>query len=718
MSDPKSSDAYILKILSGVQIGVEASLTMGEYTLGSGSQDDIQLVDLSLKPGHLRIRLSASAIELRGLAGSIHTSAGLTIGAESDWHAIAPLDVVTAGTSRFALGAPNAQWTTLADAGPDEPGAGKARVPHRDSKKPDRRVYWNAAAVAAVAGAALWFAVYGRNAATAARMGPRDDLAITREALAPLPFANRIRVKQDVDGAIFVTGHVDTPVQRRAVLGALEQAGSPARARIWVVDAIRADLDELIRSERLALTAQVAPDGTAALDGLILNEANARRFVSLVQSQVLGLSRLESRIRTAETLLGAVRDLARQSQIAQFVIFRLDGELIEANGVLPVDRVDAWVGFLQAFAQRHAQEIGLRSFVQLQSAAGQRPEQAIGIGRGADGVMLDPDRLRQGLYGPRELFPPAAPPQTAPPQALQSQAKQPPSEQSTRSSVGALIEQLRNAEPAAPERLRSTEAAAPEQSAGARSAPLAARPPLDSNEKSTNAARALIERWRDGTLGEGPLRSAMDLLAASQRGAGPLAEAGAAAPRGAGPLAEAERKAIAERLLPIFADPRQSSRGAACWPGSRLTSGNVSTALFWLDLASLSEQLTVRSLSLDMQGLVLEAALSPQRTAACAKGGAAAAQRESIYLAETMRNPGFIRYIARDLGGFPMEITGANIRNPRFIQTRAGEKIFEGGAPDAGSRLALIGELGTAVQQRDGLSAVIFGRDLNWIVTD
>lgn len=705
MADPKNADAYVLKILSGVQSGVEALLAAGEYTLGSGPDDDIQLIDLSLKPGHVRLRLSPGAIEVRGLAGTLRTSAGLLVGAESDWHAIAPLDVVTAGTTRFALGAPTAQWATLADVDPAGVAAGQPRQPPQSPERPRRRLFWNVAAVLCVAGAALWFGLQGREVASGTRFAARDDLALTREALAPLPFASRLRVNKEVDGAIFVTGHVDTPVQRRAVLGALEQVGSPARPRIWVVEALRADLEALIQSERLSLAAQIGPDGSATLDGLVLSDATARRFVSLVQNQVLGLTRVENRIRTAETLLGQVRDLARLSQIASFVIFRLDGELIEATGLLPTDRVDAWVGFLQAFAQRHASEIGLRSFVQLQTAAGQRPDRAIGIGRGADGVTLDADRLRQGLYGPQELFPPtAAEPAPAPsPPAPSAPATVSP----VRSGVSDLIDQLRrDGDPpqAAPQAgLRPPEGPRAGSLRVAPAGPVLNRAP-DTNEEATNAARALIERWRDGALGDSPLRGAMDALGAAERG-------GAS-------LNEAERRAVAERLLPIFADPRRATGGDACWPGSRLTRANLATALFWLDLAAVSEQVTVRSLALDMQGLVLEAALNPRRVADCARGGAERARRDSIYLAETLRNPAFVRYIARDLPGFQLDVAGANLRAARFIQTRAGEKIFEGGAPDQGSRLALVGELGAAVQQRGGLSVVVFGRELNWFVLD
>ncbi len=38
-------------------------------------------------------------------------------------------------------------------------------------------------------------------------------------------------------------------------------------------------------------------------------------------------------------------------------MLRLDGNLIEANGTIPVYKIDPWVGFLQAYATRLAKEI-------------------------------------------------------------------------------------------------------------------------------------------------------------------------------------------------------------------------------------------------------------------------------------------------------------------------------------------------------------------------
>ena len=88
----------------------------------------------------------------------------------------------------------------------------------------------------------------------------------------------------------------------------------------------------------------------------------------------------------------------------------------------------------------------------------------------------------------------------------------------------------------------------------------------------------------------------------------------------------------------------------------------------------------------------------------------------SLYLTEVARNPGFVRFITRDLRPFSLDITGASLApKVRFVQIRSGQKLLEGGAPDRSSRIALVGELGVAIQLKEGLSSIVFGPDLTWL---
>ncbi len=67
-------------------------------------------------------------------------------------------------------------------------------------------------------------------------------MEIAQSALAPLGFARNLQLRREVDGTIFLTGHVESPVERRAVTGAIEATGVPVRMRIWVLAAMREEI--------------------------------------------------------------------------------------------------------------------------------------------------------------------------------------------------------------------------------------------------------------------------------------------------------------------------------------------------------------------------------------------------------------------------------------------------------------------------------------------
>lgn len=680
MAEAMAAGHTILKILAGAQAGAEVSLSKGDYALGSGSDDDIQIIDVSAKPGHARLQVSAGKIEIKAAAGSLRTANGVALEPGSDWHEIEPLDVVTVGTTRFALGPPTAQWTSITDA--DTPSPADSNRRKRPSAATPLGASWlprgrhltvPLAALALLIGFSLWqFSTAGISPFAATRQNRMSDVDTVRTAIADLPFKHNVVVRQDVDQVIFVSGFVEEPVQRRAVLGAVDKSGVPGRVRVAVLQSMRSEIDNLIRAESVNVTATVTDSGELILDGVILSEQNANRFLDLVKDRMLGASRIESRIKTAKSLLGEAEKLATVSQIGGWVLLRNDGELIEATGAIPLEKVDAWLGFLQAYANRLAKVIGLRSYVQLQDVAGGAAPHAIvigGDGRSPSDIQLDVERLRQGLYGTTEVLAgkdgkPGGAPADA---ASNKTASKSADAASTRSAASTAAESSPNAQPSAP------------------AAPL-------SGDINT-LARQILEQWQNDQLGadKGAVKRALEALPDARRD-------------------------VTERLLPLVAS-RNAGSPDACWPDAHLTSSNVSAALFWLDLLSVSETLSLVSFDANMQILLLEAALNPRRTETCvAKAAAGRPMVQSQYLAEVYRNPEFVRYLIRDLRPFTLDITGANVgAKSRYVQVRSGRKFSEGAAPDRTSRLALVGELGVAIQVKEGLSSVVFGPEMSWV---
>jgi hypothetical protein len=416
MADPKDAERTILKVLAGAQAGVEVYLEPAEYSVGTGPDDDIQFVDVTMKPGHVRVRLGPGKIEIRAGSGSFVTAAGLRSN-DQDWQEIQPLDVITTGTTRFAFGPPTAKWATIADHGdiasaPPSTTA-TARTGVLGAFDRFRFLSIPAAFVGGAALIAILFLAFGVGRAFTPAAQPQDDVAAIRKALDQLPFAHSIAVNKDVDGQVFVTGYVESPPERRAVTGAIEDTGVAVNLRLGVLEVLKSEIDGLIKADKVNVTYQLSSSGDLTLDGVILDSAAAERFVTETSQTVIGLDKVVSKIRTAESLLVEIRDLAHLSQIDDAVVFRLNGMIVEANGVISTNKIDPWVGFLQAYSRRLGELIGLRSFVQLQSDSGAGvvatptlPQMPLMIGALPDGLDADIDlaRLRSGDFDARETF--------------------------------------------------------------------------------------------------------------------------------------------------------------------------------------------------------------------------------------------------------------------------------------------------------------------------
>ncbi|WP_294641454.1 BON domain-containing protein [uncultured Aureimonas sp.] len=718
MSDT-AAEPIILKILTGVQSGVDVFLTDGTYSLGSGEEDDIQVLDVSLLPGHVRLRVREGRVALAGGAGPASTTLGTRILPNGEFADLEPLDVVWAGTTRFTTGLPSANWSSLSQEPPPVPvklrrsGLRKRHAVSGVVESNAGRLRWAVplAVVLAALGAAAATLPVGGSVGGAGGSKGRGSIEAVREAIAALPFARNVEARAEVDGEVFVTGFVATPAERRAVLADTRAADPAVRLRVGVLDSMKGEIAQLLSVEAPGIDFTLSDRGEVTLRGTILDPAEAGRVAALVADNVIGVASLTSEIETRDTLLAAVRRLAERSQIAPLTILRLDGSLIEMSGVVPTEKVDAWVGFLQAYTAQYAPQIALRSLVRLQNPDGtMQPAPTAGsalvIGSAAlaqGDVRLDTDRLVSGTYDLADVFAgqPASPPalvtETASPaEAAVNVSRVLGGAQPGPVTTGGIVAAPRvvgvetplTAEPGR----RTGDAQDPlATAAGAGSAGLYA---------DDDTVRRLLRTWGSGHLPRDPegrrLGAALEALARAAPGTDSPA-------------------ALSQRYAPIRRPGPLSDADLACWPTAKLTEANVAGTLFWLDLLSVSEDLSLGSIEAATRPLVLEAALNPRRLDSCARRAGLSIQ--SVYLDEVARNPGFVNFITRDLSDYPLDIAGANVGQDRFVQLRGGEKLREGAAPDRNSRIASVGELGVAVDRGgDGFSAVIFGTSVNWIV--
>ncbi len=649
MDESKLFDRVILKILNGVQVGAEVSLVPGEYSIGSGNEDDIQLIDVSLQGGQARLRITPGKIEIAGGSGVVTVGGTTDIAAGSEWHDVEPLDIITVGMMRLVLAPPNANWNTLIEQ--NEP---KGEVRKRglsalatalpSALKLNGRTLRLAMPVAALLGivgiGATYFIVGGREHPVP-RVEQGDTERVARTALDQFPFGRAVALKREVDGTVYATGFVKDGFERRALVAAVEKTGAQVYFRLGVLEALRSEIEGLIKSEKMPVGYTLSPNGELTLEGVVLNEEAARQFVDKLRASIAGLSAVESRIRTGRTLLDEVQKIARTAQIDQFVLLRLDGEIIEASGILPIEKIDSWVGFLTSYSRRLSKEILLRSFVQLQKPDGTLVGAAtlpvtLGAQAGGDRA-LDRDKLLQGQYRIDDLFAGSSP------QLAAADAKP---TGSVKVAASGVVPARASADP-----LRLAE-----------------------------RANQLLVGWRKGA--DDALAKDFEFL---------LQQRLAIARRGNGDEQTDRDKAV-DKYMPLLATGNLQGITNACRVGSRLTTENLPTAIFWLDLLSISNAYSLTEFSQEDQAFILEAALDPRQATECLARVPGDTASISLYLSEAPRNPDFIRFLLRDYRPYALDVSGASVAGSRYVQTRSGERMREGGAPDGASRLALVGE--------------------------
>lgn len=770
------SKTLILKVLSGSQLGVEVGLADGDYSFGSGNDADIQFADLTMAPSHGQLRIAGGKVEIRATGAALQTASGLTIAAgDGEWRDIAQLDRITAGTSVFAVGGADANWAGLAST--PAPVAERRAEPMQRPQLNRNWVIGGGVIAACVVGVML-FTGGGTSEPQAEQLTRNETQALVESALADLPFESDLEVVVEADDAITVSGYVETGTERRAVQNALQDLGIDVRRRIWALEALRTDIAGLIASQEIDITSTLKPDGELVLSGVWLDEEAVTRTVSLLETEVFGLSKITDTVQTSADFLDLTAALITKLQLGDLVLARLDGDLIETTGIVPRDKMDNWVGFMRAYAGEIAPHMTLRSFVTLE---GQPVDATVPVIVGAaddasgTGRVLPSETVETETTDPAALFaqsgtgsaPPVSAEETvaateegavaetpvepavaADPAAVAEldayQAMIDEFAQQNPEIVATLIQALTNGQFSDIEGLRAYFAA----NSGAPNGEAA--PTADSLAGAKVSDPEAIVDLLNPDEAEVPvpaLAAAFDVDAAVERlddAIGMLFDTSGAEVQltddalAANPelsaisaemikLAEAQSEAMARGETLLSPLPALESEavvtivGDHCWPGSHITVQSLPTVLLWMDILSISTNLNIDDVRPDSRILFMEAALNPDRIRACLESiGSEYGARllaSSDFLQETARNDAFAAFLFRNVPRFPLDLAGINLAEPRFAQLADGSKLREGTAPSIDSRLAVIGDLGLLIRVSDGYRVNLYGDSIGWLVS-
>ncbi len=716
------SQKLLLKVLNGLQSGAEVALETGDYVIGSGAEDDLQLRDVSLKAGHARLRIGSEGAEIKAEAGDILLSNGGRLEAGEDrWMRLEPLAVFVLGTTRISVGPPEANWASISDdeefrksaqpgmrggasAAQDEAAAGVTPEPEEASAlelrlqamglprgaaaiRAGTRLWKRHPSIAAGASSAvvalifsfLVFDPFSSVAPSPAQRDPRADRAAIEKAVASLPFTDKVRVRQEVDGQIIVRGIIRDAAERRALLGALEATRAPFRPRLATSDAILAETRNLLGPYVSRVRFALREDGVLVLNGFIADPSAAAKTLELIRNQVAGPTDIDStRLKTGADLVADVTRMARDEGIGSNVVFTLvRTDYLEATGAVPAGQVDAWVSVLINYGDLFSDKLPLRSLVQMVAAGETRPSETPGRpviigGSDGDGRVLDLQRLRTGRFSAADIF---------------------------AQDGGSTAPFMTTKPPAA--------AIAPSPAAPAAAAtPRLSLRPLPFENGGTDEGFAdpmkVIERWASGAT----------------------------------PADDAEKRRFSrlDRLLGrTTASPGDNifkatllARGTtqrpfdACREATPAEATELHKALVWLDLLSTVDGLSIKTLARETQLNVAEVMLAPQRAQDCLarvrNRDTAARVASSVFLGEASVNPDFVVYLSRDVQTGRLRLSGARTEfDNTYVVDAEGRFLRSGTSIDVYSRIWSIGETGLVVEKADGIEIQVYDRGLAWL---
>ena len=289
----------LIRILSGPHVGAEMMLGEGQHTIGSGENADLILNDPLIVAIHAELQIDGGSIHCLAKEGAV-----VMDGAEHSEVALAPFQPFTLGTTHLAIGPADQQWPTIelphlanprANVPEPEESAGAldqqtavttdADVADADETDDDEA----ASKTGPSMGSAVWMAALG----LAALLVPLLIFVASlwmRPAYIEQEVSDRERVERilqefaegealeisEQEGALFVSGFLDTKQQRRELLTTLYEQVPGLSARIVDTESLVDSVKEVIGMGELSLDAQPGAPGEVVVTGQIDDEAVER----------------------------------------------------------------------------------------------------------------------------------------------------------------------------------------------------------------------------------------------------------------------------------------------------------------------------------------------------------------------------------------------------------------------------------------------------------
>ena len=335
---------WTMKILAGVHVGAEVTLSDEEATLGHDDACDFVLEDAGLADRHIRIS-AGTDVRMTVLDGSgpVYVDGRPVEGSVE----LAPYQVVTVGGLSLALGPADQTWPSIelpAPATPASPSAPEDVVdseetvegpiedspttevsPETDTRESDeapeeakrstsrftRVIGMVVAALLAIA-AVVW--LLAPRQVQQEQENPTETARQIEEIASRYGAAVRIQIGTGTDGSTTVTGNVDTSRNRRQLLDDLAKANVHATVHIRsteeIAESITSILEQSVNDDKRNAVSVVPVEnspGELTVAGYVERESSLSEVKSVIERDVMEYMALNYKVQTRADRLSILR---------------------------------------------------------------------------------------------------------------------------------------------------------------------------------------------------------------------------------------------------------------------------------------------------------------------------------------------------------------------------------------------------------------------------
>ena len=362
---------FTLKMFSGPSMGAEISLGPGEYIVGKDISSDLILNDRSVAPKHLMIRVDDDGVHVKALAHPVYI-AGKEMGERE--RLLESFQVVTLGTTHFALGGASATWpviglptirevVSMSTSAPGKQGeaAGSGAGLQEVARRLSHQYPWLKWLLAGWVGLLVMvlLATLGSSGGVPVK---RVDRAALESLVSEMGFSGRLQVKTADDGRLTLNGYVDNDAQKRRLEAALKARNMDVGLMVWSP----ATLAETAQSILQAVGVQhvkVWSDkslvrGELVMSGYVSDDDNWKKALKICRGDIPGIVAIDERaVDPIETRAQALKKLIVGSGLQEKLKVSTKGGNLVVRGVLGSDlEKQQWRQLVRRYRQLYLDE--------------------------------------------------------------------------------------------------------------------------------------------------------------------------------------------------------------------------------------------------------------------------------------------------------------------------------------------------------------------------